>query len=83
MRSVGAGGVSRTSGGGCGERSASVRPSRDLTFRGDHEAPSFARPPVHRFDDVDEFLLVVQRPVYLVVVSRAQVDHDVLREEKA
>eukprot|EP00306_Pavlova_sp_CCMP459_P021172 CAMPEP_0185541328 /NCGR_PEP_ID=MMETSP1381-20130426/1892_1 /TAXON_ID=298111 /ORGANISM="Pavlova sp., Strain CCMP459" /LENGTH=184 /DNA_ID=CAMNT_0028153231 /DNA_START=988 /DNA_END=1543 /DNA_ORIENTATION=- len=49
---------------------------------GDHETASFARTPVDGLDDVDHLLLVCQGPVDLVVVTRAQVDHDMLVPEE-
>lgn len=48
----------------------------------DDEAAALARAAVHRLDDVDHLLLVLQRPVDLVVVAGAQVDHDVLVAEE-
>ncbi|CAN8003102.1 unnamed protein product, partial [Ixodes hexagonus] len=48
----------------------------------DDETASLARPPVHRLDNVHHLLLVLQGPVDLVVVARAQVDHDVLVAEE-
>jgi hypothetical protein len=42
------------------------------------EGRTFARSTVDGLDDVDELLLVVERPCDFVVVARAQVDHNVL-----
>ena len=39
-----------------------------------------AHPAVDCLDDVDDLLLVLDGPIDLVVVTRAQVDHDVLRD---
>ena len=43
-----------------------------------HNTPALDGAPVYGLDDVDHLLLVLQRPVDLVVVARAQIDHDVL-----
>ena len=43
-----------------------------------HNTPALDRAPVYGLYDVDHLLLVLQRPVDLVVVTRAQIDHDVL-----
>ena len=43
------------------------------------EAPALARPTVDRLDDIYEILLICHGPVDFVVVSRAEVHHDVLK----
>lgn len=48
----------------------------------DDKAPALARAPVDGLNDVDHLMFVVERPVDLVVVARAQVDHDVLVAEE-
>lgn len=48
------------------------------TFGRDDETATLARSPVHRLDQVDQLLVVLDGPVDLVVVARAEVDHDVL-----
>lgn len=54
-----------------------------IIFGRDDQTASLSRSSVHRFKNVDHFLLVFQRPVDFVVVSGAQVDHDVfVAEEK-
>lgn len=49
-----------------------------IIFRGDNQTSTFPRPPIHCLNDVNHFLFVFQSPVYLVVVSSAQIYHDVL-----
>ena len=48
----------------------------------DHETPTLPGAPVDGLHDVHHLLLVLHGPVDLVVVSRAQVDHDVLVAEE-
>ncbi|CAN7949868.1 unnamed protein product, partial [Ixodes pacificus] len=53
-----------------------------VVLGGDDQTSALARPPVHGLYDVHHLLLVLQGPVDLVVVARAQVDHDVLVAEE-
>lgn len=46
-----------------------------------HQTSSFSRPPVHRFNNVYHLLLVLHRPVDLIVVTGAQINHDVFVPE--
>ena len=46
-----------------------------IIFGGYDKTAAFARTSVHSFYDVDEFLLVLNGPVYFVVVTRSQVNH--------
>ncbi|CAN8008174.1 unnamed protein product, partial [Ixodes pacificus] len=53
-----------------------------VVLGGDDQTSALACPPVHGLYDVHHLLLVLQGPVDLVVVARAQVDHDVLVAEE-
>lgn len=53
-----------------------------VVFGRDNETAAFARATVHRLYDIDHLLLVLKRPVDLVVVAGAKVDHDVFVAEK-
>lgn len=55
---------------------------QDHTFWGDDQPAPLAGSSVDHLHNVDEFLLVRHRPVDLVIVSRAQVNHDVLVAEE-
>lgn len=46
-----------------------------------HQTSSFSRPSVHRFNNVYHLLLVLHRPVDLIVVTGAQINHDVFVPE--
>lgn len=46
-----------------------------------HQTSSFSRSSVHRFNYVYHLLLVLHRPVDLVVVTGAQINHDVFVPE--
>ena len=59
--------------------SSTPSPTSALTLGRHHQPAPLARAAVHRLHNVDKLLLVVHRPVDLVVVASAQVDHDVLR----
>lgn len=56
--------------------------TQGTTFGRDNKTAALASSLVDRLDDVDELLLVRHRPVDLVVVSCAKVDHDVLVSEE-
>ena len=53
-----------------------------VILRADDETASLLRTTVDGLDNVDELLLVLQHPLDLVVVARAQVDHHVLVSEE-
>lgn len=44
------------------------------------QAEARASAPIDRLNDVDQLLLLVERPIDFVVVARAQINHDVLRK---
>ena len=52
-----------------------------VIFGRDDETATLPGSPVHGLDDVNHLLLVLKRPVDFVVVSRAQVDHNVFVPE--
>lgn len=56
--------------------------SRAVILRTDHQASALLSAPEHRLKDVDELLLVVQHPVQFVVVSGAEIAHDVFVAEE-
>jgi len=49
-----------------------------VVFGSYNQALALSSPAVHVFADVDKFLLVIHRPVYLVIVAGAQVYHHML-----
>jgi len=49
---------------------------------GDDQTAPLPGAPVDGFHDVDELLLVLQRPVDLIIVSRAQINHHVLQKRR-
>ena len=53
-----------------------------VVFRRDDQTPAFTCAQVDGLDDVDHFLLVLQCPVDFVVITGAQIDHDVLISEE-
>lgn len=53
-----------------------------VVLRADHQTLALLGPPVDRLDNVDELLLILQHPVELVVVARAEIAHHVLVAEK-
>ncbi len=53
-----------------------------VIFRTDYETFPLARPSIHTFKDVYQFLFIFQSPCHLVVVSSAEVDHDVSVSKK-
>lgn len=53
-----------------------------VVFRRDDQTAALASTSVHRLDDVNHFLLVLQWPVDFVIVSRPQIDHDVFVAEE-
>ena len=61
--------------------SHSVSVLRGVIFGRDDETATLPGSPVHGLDDVNHLLLVLKRPVDFVVVSRAQVDHNVFVPE--
>ena len=65
-------------GGGARARGPARGRTRTHLRRHD-ESPALARAPEDRLHNVDELLLVLERPVDFVVVPGAEVDHDVLR----
>ena len=48
-----------------------------VIFRWYHETSTLSRSTIHSLNDVDHFLFVLERPIDFVVVSGAQIDHDV------
>ena len=50
----------------------------ECTFGADHQTTALLGALVYRLDDVDQFLLVLEHPVQLVVVSRAKIAHHML-----
>lgn len=50
---------------------------RGIVFRGDDQTATFASATIDRFDNVDEFLSIFQSPTDLIVITSAQIDHDV------
>lgn len=52
------------------------------TFRADNETPPLLGAPIDSLEDIDQFLLVLQHPVKLVVVSGAKITHHVLVAEE-
>ena len=52
------------------------------TFRADHQTPALLRTSIDSLDDIDEFLLILQHPVQLVVVSRTEIAHHVFVAEE-
>lgn len=48
----------------------------------DYQTTALTGTSIHRFHNVDHLLLVLQWPVDLVVVTRAQIDHNVLVAEE-
>lgn len=61
-------------------RSVSVS-GRVILWR-NHQTPSFLCAFVNRFNNVDEFLFVLQDPVEFVVVTRAKITHHMLVAEE-
>ena len=53
-----------------------------VVLGGDDKTPALSRAPINDLDNVDKLLLVLHRPINLVVVAGAQIDHDVLVAEK-
>lgn len=47
-----------------------------------NQTSPLSRTTVNGFDDVNEFLLVFNRPIYFVVISGAQINHNVLVSEE-
>lgn len=64
------------------DRTHSVAVFSRVVFRRDHQTSAFTRTPVDGLDDVHHLLFVLERPVDLVVVTGAQIDHDVLVSEE-
>jgi hypothetical protein len=54
---------------------------RVIFWRHNQTSP-LSRTTVNGFDDVNEFLLVFNRPIYFVVISGAQINHNVLVSEE-
>ncbi len=54
-----------------------VSVARRVVLGADDQTAALFRAAVHRLDDVDELLLVLEDPVELVVVAGAKVDHHV------
>ena len=69
--SAGRGGFGEAGEGGAGKERGGSREAH-------HEAAPLPRSAVDRLDDVDHLLLVGDRPVDFVVVTRSKVNHDVL-----
>mmetsp|Transcript_43079 Transcript_43079/g.97981 ORF Transcript_43079/g.97981 Transcript_43079/m.97981 type:complete len:208 (+) Transcript_43079:118-741(+) len=63
-------------------RSRSVLVLGRVVLGRDDETPAFPGATVDNLHNVDELLLVLQRPVDLVVVTRPKIDHDVLVSEE-
>lgn len=53
-----------------------------VILRRHHQTSTLSRASVNRLDYVNHLLFVLQRPVNLVVVTSAQIDHDVLVAEE-
>lgn len=60
----------------------SVSVPRAVVLRADHQTSALLRSPVNRLDNVNEFLLILQHPVELVVVTGAEIAHHVLVAEE-
>lgn len=56
--------------------------SGTVVLGADDQTPALLRAAVHRLDDVDELLLVLENPVELVVVAGAEIAHHVLVAEE-
>jgi uncharacterized 2Fe-2S/4Fe-4S cluster protein (DUF4445 family) len=64
------------------EKHRSVSVSRGVILRRDDQTASLLRAFVNRFDDVNQFLLVLENPVEFVVVTGAEITHHVFVSEK-
>ena len=53
-----------------------------VILRRDDETAALPRSSVNGFYDVNELVDVIERPVDLVIITGAQIDHDVLVAEK-
>ena len=53
-----------------------------IIFWGNYETTSLLCATVHGFDYVNHLLLIVERPIDLVVVPSAEVDHDMFITKK-
>jgi hypothetical protein len=47
-----------------------------------HQTSTFSRASVYCLDNINHLLLILQCPVYFIVVASAQIDHDVLISEE-
>lgn len=55
----------------------SIVPLGRIILRADHKTLPFLRSPIHSLDNIDEFLLVGDREVDFVVISRTEIDLNV------
>jgi hypothetical protein len=62
--------------------SHSVAITRRVIFRAHHQTPPLLRALVNRLNNINKLLLVLEHPVQLVVVSRAEIAHHVLVAEE-
>jgi hypothetical protein len=62
--------------------SHSVAITRRVILRTNHQTPPLLRTLVNRLNDINKLLLILEHPVELVVVSRAEIAHHVLVAEE-
>jgi hypothetical protein len=62
--------------------SHSVAITRRVILRAHHQTPSFLRALVNRLNNINKLLLILEHPVQLVVISRAEIAHHVLVAEE-
>ena len=53
-----------------------------IIFGRNHQTSTLPRPPVNSLHNVHQLLFVLHGPVYLVVISRPKIDHDVFVSEE-
>lgn len=55
---------------------------KEPTFGTHHQPPALLGPPINRFNNIDQLLLIFQHPIQLVIIARSKITHHVLISEK-
>ena len=53
-----------------------------VVFGRDHQSPALPRTAIHGLNNVNELVRVIERPIDFVVISRSEINHDVLVSEE-
>lgn len=53
-----------------------------IILRANNQTTALTSTPIHRFNDINHFLFVFQWPIDFIVVTRSQINHNVLVPEK-